>query len=613
MPAPNSRPLSPPYDEYSSIVPGIAGRVPNCPKANRRRVDRGVRFYDSYRPSYSPGADHAISPRTPSLSPGDHVKDIYVKAEESHTCNYAASGGVPPGVNDQEEVLAEGFARRQRDLANAAAQRAVDGKYPTRGRSQVTNSLHFGDKDTSRIWGPDANGAAGVPGPRIKREYSTGLEEGEIPRYHEESSLFVSQYDAVPMMDIVPERRAAVNPNTSTPTPRPATPIPKEVPKPCVCAIDHDCPHKHHTLSDCRTLVQENPEWEKKKKEFQENYHSELSLNDNPQEETFVGLQEAHTFRKRLATVIQRTHQSKLLHDDFQNLAGSVRMFQYNSVTKDTLVESRLLDRLKIFLSTSNRPRLATLQLPNELIEDLTILLTKWQAEDFSVRARRGCRYNPKTNQWSIEPDCQFRRKSDYYGHGHLVNGQVWLYRIDMVRDGAHGATRAGIAGTIDNGATSIVVSSKKSRNNEYADVDRREYVEYMSTALNREEDDREATNIKDKDEHRADRVTRNSKGQELTDDTKKLITSYRTGKPVRVFRGFRLRKIVPLRPKVGFRYDGLYVVTNYELLNQDRQIYKFYLERLKDGQGPIRNVSAPIHDDDKGRPSRKRKRDRAE
>jgi hypothetical protein len=375
--------------------------------------------------------------------------------------------------------------------------------------------------------------------------------------------------------------------------------------------------------------VQENPEWEKRKKEFQESYYSEyvshpsftlydrlnsdynrLSVNDNPQEETFIGLQEANTFRKRLATVVHRTHQSRLLHDDFKNIAESVRICQYNSVTKEVLIESRLLERLETFLSTNNRPRLESLQLPVEVIEDLTILLTKWQAGDFSVRARRGCRLNHQTGQWSIDPDCPFRRKSDYYGHGHLVNGQVWLYRIDMVRDGAHGATRAGIAATIDNGATSIVVSPKESKGNEYADVDRREYIEYMSTALKRQEDDNKATNIKDQDEHRADRITKNDKAQGPTDNTKKLVTSYRTGKPVRVFRGLRLRKIVPLRPKVGFRYDGLYIVTNYELLNDERQIYKFYLERMKDGQGPIRNVSAPVHDHDEGERSRKRKRD---
>ncbi|EXJ59943.1 hypothetical protein A1O7_04091 [Cladophialophora yegresii CBS 114405] len=535
---------------------------------------------------------------------------MYVKGDETHTCNYASRGGTPTKVEDQEQVLADGVALRQRELANAAAHGGADSEYPTLGPGQITDPLHYGDIDTSRMCGPGAYGAAGVP--RIKRESSEELEEGEIPRYHDEDSLFVSQHDALPNTDTGRGQRAALGPDAPTAAPHPTnpeTPITNEVPKGCECAINHDCPHRHNTLSDCRPLVQENPEWGKRKKEFHENYHSEPSLNGNRQEETFAGLQEANTFRKRLATVVHRTHQSKLLHDDFKNIAASIRMFHYNSVTKETLAESRLLDRLKSFLSTSNRPRLTSLQLPTEVIEDLTILLTKWQAEDFSVRARRGCRFNPETNQWSIEPDCPFRRKSDYYGHGHLVNGQVWLYRIDMVRDGAHGATRAGIAGSIDNGATSIVVSSKESKGNEYADVDRRDYIEYMSTALKREEGDKRATNVKDLDDHRADRVTRNKKGQDPTDDTKKLITSYRTGKPVRVFRGFRLRKIVPLRPKVGFRYDGLYIVTNYELLNEDRQIYKFYLERMRDGQGPIRNVSAPIQDDDRGRP-RKRTRD---
>jgi hypothetical protein len=40
-----------------------------------------------------------------------------------------------------------------------------------------------------------------VPSPHIKREYSEELPGGESPRYHEQSSLFVSQREALPGMD----------------------------------------------------------------------------------------------------------------------------------------------------------------------------------------------------------------------------------------------------------------------------------------------------------------------------------------------------------------------------------------------------------------------------
>jgi hypothetical protein len=65
---------------------------------------------------------------------------------------------------------------------------------------------------------------------------------------------------------------------------------------------------------------------------------------------------------------------------------------------------------------------------------------------------------------------------------------------------------------------------------------------------------------------------------------------------PVRVFRSSKAAKIVPLRPKRGLRYDGLYVVKEYELVNVKRQIYQFEMKRLNDRegeyvQGPLRGA----------------------
>jgi hypothetical protein len=45
----------------------------------------------------------------------------------------------------------------------------------------------------------------------------------------------------------------------------------------------------------------------------------------------------------------------------------------------------------------------------------------------------------------------------------------------------------------------------------------------------------------------------------------------------------------------MGYRYDGLYVVEEAELLNIERQIYKFTMVRVQGGQGPLRHANPPI------------------
>ena len=52
-------------------------------------------------------------------------------------------------------------------------------------------------------------------------------------------------------------------------------------------------------------------------------------------------------------------------------------------------------------------------------------------------------------------------RPCNVFGHNGLAVGQWWPYRICALRDGAHGATQGGIAGSVQRGAYSIVVSGK--------------------------------------------------------------------------------------------------------------------------------------------------------
>lgn len=55
---------------------------------------------------------------------------------------------------------------------------------------------------------------------------------------------------------------------------------------------------------------------------------------------------------------------------------------------------------------------------------------------------------------------------------------------------------------------------------------------------------------------------------------------------PIRVFRSEK--KDSRYAPKKGIRYDGLYVITDREVLNEATGMYRFRLERCP-GQDPLR------------------------
>lgn len=59
---------------------------------------------------------------------------------------------------------------------------------------------------------------------------------------------------------------------------------------------------------------------------------------------------------------------------------------------------------------------------------------------------------------WSLDKAAT-ARNCNVVGHNGIAIGTWWPYRICALRDGAHGATMAGIAGSVSDGAYSIVVS----------------------------------------------------------------------------------------------------------------------------------------------------------
>lgn len=136
------------------------------------------------------------------------------------------------------------------------------------------------------------------------------------------------------------------------------------------------------------------------------------------------------------------------------------------------------------------------------------------------------------------------------FGHNGLVVGQWWPYRICALRDGAHGATQSGIAGSAKTGAYSVVVSGKPPSCpassgsmltfivGEYDELDKdlKDILYYSDSDSNANLDPVNPI---------------------ITHYTKALQQSRRDDRPIRVLRTSAGR--AEHCPSKGIRYDGLY------------------------------------------------------
>ncbi|MGW8993440.1 YDG/SRA domain-containing protein [Streptomyces zhihengii] len=117
--------------------------------------------------------------------------------------------------------------------------------------------------------------------------------------------------------------------------------------------------------------------------------------------------------------------------------------------------------------------------------------------------------------------------------------GQEYRTRRLAHEAGVHRPLQAGICGTMRTGAESIVVSGGYKDDEDYGDV-----IVYTG--------------------HGGQDGAGNQASNQSLDDAGNaaLVTSYLEGLPVRVLRGYQGGSIYA--PKAGYRYDGLYRVTNY-------------------------------------------------
>jgi len=163
--------------------------------------------------------------------------------------------------------------------------------------------------------------------------------------------------------------------------------------------------------------------------------------------------------------------------------------------------------------------------------------------------------------------------RENHYGPTDGIEiGTIWKMRMDCGRDGVHRPTVAGIHGGKD-GAYSIALSGGYED-----DVDLGTSFTYTG------EGGRDLKGTKNNPKNL--RTAPQSKDQTLTRGNLALATSYETGNPVRVIRGYKLNS--PYAPEEGYRYDGIYYVRKYwkDVGLSGFSVWKFALVR-GDNQPP--------------------------
>lgn len=204
-----------------------------------------------------------------------------------------------------------------------------------------------------------------------------------------------------------------------------------------------------------------------------------------------------------------------------------------------------------------------TVGYPWDVRADALALYRKWRNGVLDPHLLRGIDTkqgkNNKGNKFTsrnLEMGYLGRKSCNYTGAGNLVNGQWWPLQICALRDGAHGELEGGIHGQPGKWAYSIVLGGGG-----YSDVDEGNQIKYCGTS---------------------------GAGGEPSGGTKLLKKAYEGAKDVRVLRSATLDKNNTYRPAKGLRYDGVYKITGYEMIDQATAMHRFTLRR-RSHQDPIR------------------------
>jgi SAD/SRA domain len=162
-------------------------------------------------------------------------------------------------------------------------------------------------------------------------------------------------------------------------------------------------------------------------------------------------------------------------------------------------------------------------------------------------------------------------RNAQKFGHNFIDNGQWWPYMMCAWLSGAHGSQEYGVWGEKNKGAYSIIFSMTYDGDEDHGDT-----IFYTGT------------------KSKPGSSTPTESTQWLLDSAVKRENDDR--RPVRVLRGcvVKRRKNNIFAPKVGYRYDGLYYVVEWTLIDAKTHHYRFKLVRCP-GQDPIRYIGPEI------------------
>lgn len=257
------------------------------------------------------------------------------------------------------------------------------------------------------------------------------------------------------------------------------------------------------------------------------------------------------------------------------------------SMTRSLLEESNILSVLADFFRWMIDNDKSYRTVPLTIRYDLEWLKRKWRKGDWDLTdSLRGIHVDRWHLGRSIDRKWKFyKRNWRRFGNNGLIPGETWPHQIAIMRDGGHGAPEAGISGIRGEGATSLILSDPE-RREDYADIDKGDRVKYVSTA-NTTPTPTYCTGllIASYEWHvLREKIKGECEDEKLEEKEKRRVN----GRPVRLFRSWRLSEKNKWRPRSGFRYDGLYDVTDSELIDPDRALYRFTLER-QEGQGEIR------------------------
>lgn len=267
-----------------------------------------------------------------------------------------------------------------------------------------------------------------------------------------------------------------------------------------------------------------------------------------------------------------------------EGLQGDIRKGNINSVRDRlhhcpfVLVNESLLKKTHM-LDAAGLPAVfdgtnpATRQLwPYDVCADAKELYNKWCRKIFEIDLLRGIDLTGKSSKReggkkggdSLIPGYAGQVKAQVFGENGLSNGQWFPLQLTTIRDGAHGHTQAGVSGKRGEGAYSCIMAGDSG----YPDIDNGDEVRYCGT---------------------------DSSDGNPTHSTQMLIDSMNNGRPVRFIRRANLHS--DWAPTVGYRYDGLYDIKDFEVLkvtgNPQAARHRFQLVRCE-GQDPIRGGKGP-------------------